>query len=79
MIHTVINGPWGTDKLDDGVRINIKAEENTVYSASWTGDAHLQLAKEIVESLPAESRRELIPIITGGIEVPKNFEPGPQG
>jgi hypothetical protein len=33
MIHTVINGPWGTDKLDDGVRINIKAEENTVYSA----------------------------------------------
>jgi hypothetical protein len=69
------------DHLENGIQINIKPEGNAdiFYHVPFTGDALMALLKGGIECLDVEHRRQLIPLLTGGIEVPTGFEPGPQG
>lgn len=81
MMRTTLIGGWGTDALENGIQINIKPEETAeiYYHIPFTGDALMALLKAGIERLDVEHRRQLIPLLTGGIELPKGFEPGPQG
>ena len=82
MIEETITGAWGTNPIEDGIRINIAVHENHIVFVPFTKDALVQLVEHIAkEGLTSEQRRQLAPLFTGGIVLPgdEDFKPGPQG
>jgi hypothetical protein len=85
VIEETINGPWGTNAIPGGIRINLQPQPEHFVLIPFTGDALVDLVKQIAETgLTNEQKRKLMPFFAGGLELPDagpggGFTPGPQG
>jgi len=89
--HIIENVKWGVDPVQapdgqSGVQINLFDEQSQhVYHVPFGGDSLKALVIALAEHLNENQRREVAPVLNGGIYVPgrdfdpTNIKPGPQG